>query len=233
MNPVLIQSWYFFKNNAKEMCAFMLPVFALGMITGVIGVINPQSAILNILNIVQIIIGPLFTGGLLLYIANISRGDYPPQQEMLKQAVPFWMTIFIVSMLTGLAIGLGFVFMIIPGVWLLLRLLLAPLYVVFQNKTAPDAIASSFRDSKDHLLQFFQILIPFILLGVAFLMMVTGQAPAEGESGGPNFLSTTLINLATTFAFIFASIVQFRMFTVYIENQSDDDEDDEELIEER
>ena len=227
MNPVLIQSWYFFKNNAKEMCAFMLPVFALGMITGVIGVINPQSGVLGILNIIQIIIGPLFTGGLLLYIANISRGDYPPHQEMLKQAMPFWMTIFIVSMLTGLAIGLGFVFMIIPGIWLLLRLFLAPLYVVFQNKTAPDAIASSFRDSKDHLLPFFQILIPFILLGVAFLMMVTGQS-----QGGPSFLSTTLVNLATTFAFIFASIVQFRMFTVYIENQRDD-EDEEELTEER
>ena len=210
MNPVLIQSWYFFKNNAKEMCAFMLPVFALGMITGVIGVINPQSGVLGILNIIQIIIGPLFTGGLLLYIANISRGDYPPHQEMLKQAMPFWMTIFIVSMLTGLAIGLGFVFMIIPGIWLLLRLFLAPLYVVFQNKTAPDAIASSFRDSKDHLLPFFQILI----------------------QGGPSFLSTTLVNLATTFAFIFASIVQFRMFTVYIENQRDD-EDEEELTEER
>jgi len=63
-------------------------------------------------------------------------------------------------------------------------------------------------------------------------MMVTGQAPAEGESGGPSFLSTTLVNLATTFAFIFASIVQFRMFTVYIENQRDD-EDEEELTEER
>ena len=81
MNPVLIQSWYFFKNNAKEMCAFMLPVFALGMIAGVIGVINPQSGILNILNLIQIIIGPLFTGGLLFLIANISRGDHPPHQE--------------------------------------------------------------------------------------------------------------------------------------------------------
>jgi hypothetical protein len=232
MNPVLIQSWYFFKNNAKEMCAFMLPVFALGMIAGVIGVINPQSGILNILNLIQIIIGPLFTGGLLFLIANISRGDHPPHQEMLKQAVPFWLTIFIVSMLTGLAIGLGFIFMIIPGIWLLLRLFLAPLYVVFQNKTAPDAIATSFSDSKDHLLQFFQILIPFILLGAAFFMMVVGQGPVEGESGGPSFLSTTLVNLATTFAFIFASIVQFRMYTVYIENQNDD-EDDEELAEER
>ena len=226
MNPVLIQSWYFFKNNAKEMCAFMLPVFALGMITGVIGVINPQSGVLSILNIVQIVIGPLFTGGLLLLIANIAKGDHPPHQEMLKQAVPFWMVIFIVSMLTGLAIGLGFIFMIIPGIWLLLRLFLAPLYVVFQNKTAFDAIASSFNESKEHLLPFFQILIPFIVLGVAFLMMVTSQG-----GGVPSFLSTTLINLATTFAFIFASIVQFRMYTVYIENQSND-KDDEELAEE-
>ena len=223
MNQVITDSWYFFKNNAKELCSFMLPVFALGMITGVIGVLNPESSILNILSIIQVMIGPLFTGGLLLLIANIARGEYPPHKDMLTQAIPFWMTIFMVSMLTGLAIGLGFIFMIIPGIWLLLRLFLAPLYVVFQNKPVGEAISTSFADSKDHLLPFFQILIPFIVLGVVFLMLVTGQ----GEAGGPSILSATLINIVTTFGFIFASVVQFRMYSVYVENQAADEDEDE------
>lgn len=219
MNQVIIDSWYFFKNNAKELCSFMLPVFALGMITGVIGVSNPESGVLSVLSIVQIMIGPLFTGGLLLLIANISRDQHPPHMEMLKQAIPFWMIIFMVSMLTGIAIGLGFIFMIVPGVWLLLRLFLAPLYVVFQNKRVFDAIGTSFNDSKDHLLPFFQILIPFIVLGVVFIMLVTGQGKE-----GPSVLSATLINVVTTFGFIFASVVQFRMYSVYIENRVVDEE---------
>ena len=73
MNQVLLDSWNFFKNNAKELCVFMLPVFALSMISGVISVGNPKSEIIGILSIVQIMIGPLFTGGLLLLIANISK----------------------------------------------------------------------------------------------------------------------------------------------------------------
>lgn len=220
MNQVIIDSWYFFKNNAKELCVFMLPLFALGMVTGVIGATNPESVVLGLLSGVQFMIGPLFTGGLLLYIANIAKGEYPPQKDMLTQAIPFWRTILIVSIVTGLAIGFGAIFMIIPGIWLLLRLFLAPLYVVFQKKSVTDAISSAFADSKDHLLPFFQILMPFVVLSVAFLVFVTGQ-------GGASILSATLINLVTTLGFIFASVVQFRMYTVYIENQASDEQDDE------
>jgi len=220
MNQVVIDSWYFFKNNAKELCAFMLPVFALGMISGVMGAINPESGILGILSIIQIMIGPLFTGGLLLLIANISKGTSPAHKDMLSQAIPFWMTIFLVSMLTGLVIAFGFIFLIIPGVFFLLRLFLAPLYVVFQKKSVPDAISSSFNDSKDHMLAFLQTLIPFIVLGAVLFVFIAGQG-----KGAPNVLTTTIINLATTFGFIFASVVQFRLYTVYIENQDNGRQD--------
>ena len=213
MNRVIIESWYFFKNNLTELCTFVLPIFAIGVISGVLNILNPESSILGILGIVQIMIGPLFTGGLLLLIANISMGNHPPHKEMLSQAVPFWMTIFVVSMLTGLIIGFGFIFMVIPGVWFLLRLFLAPLYVVFQNKNVGDAITTAFGDSKDHLLPFFQILAPFMVLGFIFFMMMVGRVEQP-----PSILATTLTNIATTFAFIFASIVQYRMYTVYIED---------------
>jgi len=219
MNQVVIDSWYFFKNNAKELCAFMLPVFALGMISGVIGAINPESGILGILSIVQFMIGPLFTGGLLLLIANISKGNTPAHKEMLSQAIPFWMTIFLVSMLTGLVIGFGFIFLVIPGVFFLLRLFLAPLYVVFQNKSVPDAISSSFNDSKDHMLAFLQTLIPFIVLGAVLFMFIIGRG-----TEAPSVLTMTFINVATTLGFIFASVVQFRLYTIYIENQDNDSE---------
>jgi len=219
MNQVVIDSWYFFKNNAKELCAFMLPVFALGMISGIIGAINPESGILGILSIVQFMIGPLFTGGLLLLIANISKGNTPAHKEMLSQAIPFWMTIFLVSMLTGLVIGFGFIFLVIPGVFFLLRLFLAPLYVVFQNKSVPDAISSSFNDSKDHMLAFLQTLIPFIVLGAVLFMFIIGRG-----TEAPSVLTMTFINVATTLGFIFASVVQFRLYTIYIENQDNDSE---------
>lgn len=211
MNQVLLDSWNFFKNNAKELCVFMLPVFALSMISGVISVGNPKSEIIGILSIVQIMIGPLFTGGLLLLIANISKGEYPPHKEMLRQAIPFWMTIFIVSTLTGLVIGFGFIFFIIPGVWYLIRLFLAPLYVVFQNKSAIDAIGTAYTDSKDHVLPFFQVLIPFVVIGFLLFLLVLNQGQQS-----PNILLTTLVTLATTFGYIFASLVQFRLYTLYI-----------------
>ena len=217
MNQIVVDSWYFFKNNAKELCVFMLPVFALAMIAGVLGAINPQSPILGVLSIVQIMVGPLFTGGLLFLIANIAKGEHPPHKEMLTQALPFWMTLFMVSMLTGLIIGFGIIFLIIPGIWFLLRLFLAPLYVVFQKKSVFDAISTSFSDSKDHLMPFFQTLIPFIALGAVLLVFVASRGQAA-----PIFLSGVIINLLTTFGFIFASIVQFRLYTVYIEKQSDE-----------
>lgn len=218
MNQVLIDSWNFFKNNAVELCTFVLPVFAISVIAGVISVTNPESGIISILSIIQIMIGPLFTGGLLLLIANISRGNHPSHKEMLTQAIPFWLTIFMVSMLTGLVIGFGFIFMIIPGIWFLLRLFLAPLYVVFQNKAVTDAISTAYTDSKDHLMPFLQVLAPFIAIGglLFFFMFRQGQTEEAG------ILPGLIFNIVTTFGFIFASIVQYRLYTIYIEDQNSD-----------
>ncbi|MGB1311838.1 MAG: YciC family protein [Leucothrix sp.] len=215
MNQVVIDSWNFFKNNAKELCAFMLPVFALSLIVGVISVTSPKSPILNVLSIVQLMIGPLFTGGLLFLIANISQGNHPAHKEMLAQAMPFWIPIFIVSMLTGLAIGAGFIFMIIPGIWFLVRLFLAPLYVVFQNKPIMEAISTAYADSKDHIVPFFQTLLPFIAGGMLLVFFVAKQAQEP-----PSLTAALLINLVTTFGFIFASVAQFRLYTIYIAGQS-------------
>ena len=105
----------------------------------------------------------------------------------------------------------GFIFFIIPGVWYLIRLFLAPLYVVFQNKSAIDAIGTAYTDSKDHVLPFFQVLIPFVVIGFLLFLLVLNQGQQS-----PNILLTTLITLATTFGFIFASLVQFRLYTLYI-----------------
>ena len=212
MNQVVIDSWYFFKNNAKELCTFMLPVFSLSLISGFVSSTNPESGLVGLLSIVQFMIGPLFTAALLLLIVNISNGKHPPHKQMLAQAMPFWATIFLVSVLTGLVIGAGFIFMVIPGLWLLLRLFLAPLYVVFQGKTVLDSIKAAFADSKDHLLPFLQTLLPFIVLGMLFVMFVANQGKEP-----PGLLATVLLNIATTLGFIFASVVQFRLYTVYVE----------------
>ena len=223
MNPVLIQSWYFFKNNAQELCLFILPVFALSMIVGVLGMVEPESSLLSVLGVVQLMVGQLFTAGLLLLISNISNGNHPPHKEILTQAIPFLMTITLVAMLTLVAIWAGLLFMIIPGIWLFLRLFLAPLYVVFQNKSVLDAIKTAFVDSKEHFRPFFQTLIPFMVLGLVLVLLVVEPPGTEREPQG--LLMMTVTNLAISAAFVFASILQYRLYTVYIVNQSDDDEE--------
>ena len=213
MNSVIVDSWYFFKNNIKKLTIFAFPFFLISIAPDIIGINNPKSIIADAIVIVDIIfIMPFYTGSLLILISHLVKNEDVAINSIVSRVIPLWFPLFLVTLFSSLIILGGFLALIIPGVWLMIRLFLSPLYVIFQGQSATQAIGTAYNDSAPYLSKFFFALLPLVLL-VIYLGVIGFNTPKE-----PSYILTILNGLLGEFLFIFISIIQFRLYTLYIED---------------
>ena len=82
-------------------------------------------------------------------------------------------TLFAVSLLSGLATGAGFILLIIPGIYIMCRLLLCIPAAVIENLGPREALERSFGLSKDNAGRAFLIVLLYFVMVIAASAMVT------------------------------------------------------------
>ena len=82
-----------------------------------------------------------------------------------------------VTIVFGLAIGLGFLLLVVPGFLILLRWFLAPYFVLARGTGFKESLAASSDATKGHRGTIFGL---FVVLGVAYFVIFGGVAVATG-----------------------------------------------------
>ena len=170
---MLKESWYFFTAYFSSLAIFVLPFFLISASTSLYTVLDPKSQFSNILHVIDIsILSPLLNGGLLLLIHSlVNTDDKISFTKVITLCFPFWFSLFIVSFISETAISIGFLLLILPGIWIMIRLFLAPLYVLFQGLSANEAIKTSFIDSKDLFKEFLTPTLPLISITLVMIFL--------------------------------------------------------------
>lgn len=211
MNSVLTESLYFLKSNLKPISLFIFPFALFSIITASIGIYDPKSSAKNFLFFVHIIfISPIYLGGIFILIKKLANNEKTSFLPIIQKAMRLWVPLLLVTLISGLIIGGGLVLLIIPGIWLFLRLMLSPLYVVFENLPATQAIGEAYKDSSPHLQEFFYALLPFLALFI-ISMIIRFNVPLIG-----NNFSTIVEAIVAEFIFVLISIVQYRLYILFI-----------------
>lgn len=214
MNQVIIHSWYFLKNNIQKLAFFVFPFFMVTLFSDVLGIYDPNSTLKKVIEGVDLIfIFPLFNGGLLLLIHHLANNETLSFTEIISKVIPYWVPLFLVSIISGFLVGVGFFAFVIPGVWLILRLLLSPLYVIFQDLTATEAISRAFKNSKFSVGEHFYALLPFIVISI-IMFFVGSKLPYS-----PNLFFAIVQSLFVEFLFVLISIIQYRLYINYMERE--------------
>lgn len=108
-----------------------------------------------------------------------ARGETPVTGDLFVAFRRDWAQAALLCLLVGIAVGAGLVLLVVPGLWLGLRLSWAPYLFIDESLDATDAIRESFRRTRGHalsLLWLWTIGGAVILAGlVAF---VVGVVPA-------------------------------------------------------
>ncbi|MEI7819049.1 MAG: DUF975 family protein [bacterium] len=153
--------------------------FAIGVF---FGFFLPKASSLN--NLTQNVITVLFAPAFALILLMATRGQKTTATDAFKYAVKNFVRFFIASFLVGLLVLAGLIVLVIPGIYIGLRLSLVQ-YILIDNPTmgAVDALKQSWSITKGNFGKIFVVsFVNFLMIAppVLFFLYVALAALSEG-----------------------------------------------------
>ncbi|MFK3973946.1 YciC family protein [Pseudomonas sp. NPDC087358] len=209
MNPLTIiqDSLYFFRRNFASILTLCLPLVILEALTkqllGSAASDSPASWQL----LIGLLFYPLYTGALILFMDAKSRSEVPATRNLLAAALRMWPTFAVLTALSTLLIMAGLSLFIIPGVWVMIKLVFSEYLLVLRGLGPLDAMRESFKMTRGHVVRILVcvlfVYIPLsVLEGLSFYVLPDQQSPAL----------SLLVDSVSSFLQLFISVVMFRLF---------------------
>ena len=209
---IISDSLFFFLGNLRQIAALSLPFLLLG--AGVNNLaIGPaddaaQGAVRFVPVIVNLALKPIYTAALILLMARQAHKERPATPELLKSALGHYAPLLMLSVIEMAFIWTGFMALIIPGVWILVRLSFAKFHLILDRVDPKAAILKSFQTTRGH----FGIIAASLALFALplFLLSLLIAQLIGSEQASPLLLM--LVDTAILFAALFIEVVMFRIF---------------------
>ncbi len=152
MSQILSDVFFFYRKNINQLLAYILPVsLAITILSLVIANLIPTTDELEkikILIVINFIFNPIYLAGLIFLLSSLSNQKPGERTITLSQCIGLgifkWAPVLAVSIIYGMLTGIGLFLFIMPGLWIFLRLILAPFLVVLKDRSPIDAISESF-----------------------------------------------------------------------------------------
>ncbi|MCD5996358.1 hypothetical protein KDX38_22445 [Pseudomonas sp. CDFA 602] len=249
MNPltILTASFRLLLGNVGIIALFYLPLLVLEMCISAL--VRSHAAVDTewvYQSLIVVVIAPIYTGYLILALETRSSGDRPSCADLLRNTLPVWPALAVLSAVDQLLIILvtlpflwgarwetlilSSVEYVSPGMWLLLRLLVAGLaftvlirlifdqcLVVLKARTTVAAMRKSIDLSREHIGRIAGCALWMTLPLLAITALVFGLRPdwmegliASFEQNSPATL--TLLSVFAAFIRLFTTIVIFCLF---------------------
>jgi hypothetical protein len=151
----LFQVWYFGNSSAKGVQA------VTEMFTG-------THLLFTLLSLIVGCLVYIFSeGGTILAITQLYLGRQTSMSTALRGVWDEFGTLFAVVALNGLAVGAGFIFLIVPGIYLLCRLIVCLPVALVEKLGASESLSRSFQLTRDNAGRAFMILLVFFAVSLA------------------------------------------------------------------
>ncbi|WP_346832812.1 YciC family protein [Pseudomonas abietaniphila] len=209
MNPLTIvqDSLYFFRRNFASILTLCLPLVILEALSKqVLGsAVGDGSASWQLL--IGLLFYPLYTGALILFLDAKSRGEEPAKRNLLAATLRMWPTFAVLTALSTLLIMAGLSLFIVPGVWVMIKLVFSEYLLVLRGLGPLEAMRESFKMSKGHVVRILVcvlfVYIPLsVLEGLSFYVLPDQRSP----------LLSLIVDSVSSFLQLFISVVMFRLF---------------------
>ena len=170
-------------------------------------VLSSISSQLFILVVLSLILSVGLSGGVMIaFKALASNNEVTPYQALLNGIKKFF-PLLLGNLMHSLAYGIGFLLLVLPGFFLYARLGLFPLYIMFEDKKALDALGESWQATDEVGTKLF--VLTSIFLGIQIIFGLVGGLVGIDSSIGFLVLAT-LIKYATMMPlfYLFFSLYQ-------------------------
>lgn len=137
--------------------------------------ISPTSILMTLIaSVISIVISAIFSMG---YYKNIFQAldDLEPQFSAYGQQAPKFLTFFLASLIAGIAISIGMFLLIIPGIYIALRVQFFGCFIVEENAGVIDSLKRSWNMTEGNVMQLFILALAQIVIGiVGFILLGIG-----------------------------------------------------------
>ena len=210
---VLRDSLYFFKRHLGSIVQLCLPlVIVEAFLQQVVDrATGPESFAASSI-IVGLVIYPLYTAALILFLDARSRGESPRNRDLLAMAATLWPRFALLTALNTLLILLGISLYFLPGLILMVMLAFGEYLLVLRGLNPLHAMKESLRLSRGH---FWRILLCILCVMTPLWLLKGASLAVYPEPQNP--VIAVLIDSAHSFLQLFTSVVLFRLFMLISE----------------
>ena len=215
MNPfdVLRDSLYFFKRNLKQIVQLCLPLVIFeALLQEVVDRSTEPDTLPGISVIVGLLVYPLYTAALILFLDARSRGEAPRNRDLLAMAATLWPRFALLTALNTLLILLGLSLYFLPGLMLMVMLAFGEYLLVLRGLNPLHAMKESLRLTRGH---FWRILLCILCVMTPLWLLKGATLAVYPEPQNP--VIAILIDSAHSFLQLFTSVVLFRLFMLISE----------------
>ena len=215
MNPLTVirDSLYFFQRNLSQIVMLCLPLVILEAVLQHIvdNAVGPDASPGYGL-IVGLLLYPVYTAALILFLDARSQGESPRNRDLLATALNLWPRFALLSAISTLLIVLGLSMFFIPGIFLTVVLAFSEYRLVLRGDAPLAAMKSSFTLSRGHFWRIFVCILA--VLGPLMLLKEFSYSLFVKED---NMLLSLVLDSANSFLQLFVSVVLFRLFMLISE----------------
>ncbi|MCU1754304.1 MULTISPECIES: YciC family protein [Pseudomonas] len=215
MNPltVLRDSLYFIQRNLGQVITLCLPLVILEAVLQYVvdDAVGPNASQGYAL-IVGLLVYPLYTGALIVFLDARSRGESPSNRDVLARALSLWPKFALLAAISTLLIVLGLSMFFIPGIYLTVVLAFSEYNLVLRGQPPLTAIKSSLIMSRGH---FWRIFV--CILAVMGPLLLLKQLSFSLVPEDTNAVVTVALESFNSFLQLFLSVVLFRLFMLISE----------------
>lgn len=215
MNPltVLRDSLYFIQRNLGQVITLCFPLVILEAVLQYVvdDAVGPNASQGYAL-IVGLLVYPLYTGALIVFLDARSRGESPSNRDVLARALSLWPKFALLAAISTLLIVLGLSMFFIPGIYLTVVLAFSEYNLVLRGQPPLTAIKSSLIMSRGH---FWRIFV--CILAVMGPLLLLKQLSFSLVPEDTNAVVTVALESFNSFLQLFLSVVLFRLFMLISE----------------
>lgn len=210
MNPLLPlrDAWFFFTRHLTTLVPLCLPwIFLESLLQQQIDeAVGPQQ--MGAWSLVAgLLFYPLYTAALILFMDARGRDERPRVGQLWSAALRLWPAFALLAALTSLLIVLGLSLLILPGIFVMVKLSFAEFCLVLRGRSPLQALRESFEFTRG---RFFLILACSLVI----LLPVWSLEAWLADSAGDAVVLRVALHTLSGFFQLLLTIVAFRIYSL-------------------
>lgn len=210
----LRQSLFFFRTHLSRLALIQIPFLLLITVVQYQLLQGGESAeaarttsSVFISSALDLALMPIYWGATLLYMQSVLQGQTLSTSQAISLSLTCWGRLLLTYILTALAVSTGLLLLILPGIYIGIRLAFAEFYCVMEGKGPMESIRASWASSSD----FFWPLLQGLALIFGVLMLAEVMI---GQMLSDTRILMLALSLLVQFLSVMSSIYAYRIYCV-------------------